>query len=140
LKIRFHYDIEGFRVSENRIIKKIAEKIVSDAGLKGGIIDIIFTSDIKLLEINKEFLSHDYYTDIITFDYSERKIIAGEIYISIERVKENAANLNISKKEECKRVIFHGFLHLCGYKDNTDADKYEMRRMEDMYLDLSKAE
>ena len=140
MKVRFHYDIEGFRLSESRQIKKIAERIVSDAGLKGGTADIIFTSDEKLLEINKEFLAHDYYTDIITFDYCEGKIVSGEIYISIERVKENAVKYEVTLKKEIKRIVFHGFLHLCGYNDENEKERELMRQMEDMYLDLAEAE
>jgi rRNA maturation RNase YbeY len=95
----------------------------------------IFCNDDYLLEINKEFLNHDTLTDIITFDMSEEpETLDGEIYISIERVKENAAKFQVSYNQELHRVIFHGALHLCGFKDKKTADKELMRQQEDMCL------
>jgi rRNA maturation RNase YbeY len=95
----------------------------------------IFCNDDYLLEINKEFLNHDTFTDIITFDMSEDKeTLNGEIYISIDRVKENAAKFETSYNQELHRVIFHGALHLCGFKDKKTADKELMRQQEDMCL------
>lgn len=95
----------------------------------------IFCSDDYLLAINKAHLQHDFYTDIITFDLSESpKQITGEIYISTDRVRDNAATLGISIKEELHRVIFHGALHLCGFKDKNPVDQKEMRAVEDMCL------
>lgn len=97
----------------------------------------IFCSDNYLLEINREFLHHDFYTDIITFDLSSDKTtLTGEIYISIDRVKENAKGLGTSYHEELHRVIFHGALHLCGFKDKTKQQKDTMRIMEDKTLEL----
>ena len=95
----------------------------------------IFCSDEHLLGINKQFLNHDTLTDIITFDLSETKNdLTGEIYISVERIAENAEKFGVSYENELHRVIFHGALHLCGYKDKTAADKQEMRRQEDLCL------
>ena len=97
----------------------------------------IFCSDDELLEINRQFLNHDYYTDIITFNLAPKDTpIEGEIYISIDRVKENAIQLGTSLKEELHRVIFHGALHLCGYKDKSKNDILEMRKAEDKYIKL----
>ena len=97
----------------------------------------VFCSDEYLLSINKDFLQHDYYTDIITFDLSENsKQIIGEIYISLDRVKDNAKTLNTNIKEETLRVIFHGALHLCGYKDKSKADITKMRQKENYYISL----
>jgi rRNA maturation RNase YbeY len=101
----------------------------------------VFCSDAYLLRINQEFLSHDDYTDIITFELGEgrgRSGVEGEIYISLERVKENAAALGVSVQEELLRVIFHGALHLCGFKDKTKAQAKVMRKKEEEYLLLSK--
>jgi probable rRNA maturation factor len=106
---------------------------------KGRLADIqyIFCSDDRLLEINKQFLNHDYYTDIITFNLSEaNQPINAEIYISVDRVRENAREFNSSIQRELHRVIFHGALHLCGYKDKTRTDQTEMRKMEEKYLRL----
>jgi rRNA maturation RNase YbeY len=103
----------------------------------------IFCSDEYLLEINKQHLNHNYYTDIITFDLSETPdAVTGEIYISIDRVKDNAQTYKVSFKQELLRVIFHGALHLCGYKDKTEKDQALMRKAEDKYLQyyLSKVE
>ena len=98
-------------------------------------INYIFCSDLYLLEINKRFLNHNFYTDTITFNYSEDKgVIIGEVYISSDRVKENAKNLNLTNNEELHRVIFHGALHLCGYKDKSPANKKEMVKAENNYL------
>lgn len=99
-------------------------------------INYIFCSDDYLLEINKTHLNHDFYTDIITFDLSERKSIVGEIYISIERVKDNANTYHTSLKEELHRVIFHGVLHLCGLKDKTKKEEEIMRTAEQNALKL----
>jgi rRNA maturation RNase YbeY len=140
LKVNFHYDIEKFRLKDSRKLKKIINRIVNDAGMKGGIGDVIITRDDKLYEINREFLGHDYYTDIITFDYNEGKTIHGEIYISAERVKENAERFKVSFSSEMRRVVFHGFLHLCGYDDRTEKEKKRMTELEEMYLALSYAE
>jgi len=140
LKVNFHYDIEKFRLKDSRKLKKIINRIVNDAGMKGGVGDVIITKDEKLYEINREFLGHDYYTDIITFDYNEGKTIHGEIYISAERVKANAERFNVSFNSEMRRVVFHGFLHLCGYDDRTEKEKKRMTELEEMYLALSYAE
>jgi rRNA maturation RNase YbeY len=97
-------------------------------------VNYIFCSDRYLLKINQTFLKHDYYTDIISFDLSPGKMTQGEIFISIDRVRENAANFESSFKEELHRVIFHGALHLCGLNDKTENEKSKMRRMEEKYL------
>ena len=97
-------------------------------------LNIIFCDDEFLLSINKEFLQHDDFTDIITFDLSETHEVKGEIYISIPRILENASLQNVLKTEELQRVIFHGCLHLCGYKDKLKNDLSLMRKKEEEYL------
>lgn len=100
------------------------------------LISYIFCSDKALLLINKKFLKHDFFTDIITFDLSSsQKKISAEIYISVERVKENAKTLGFSFRSELHRVIFHGALHLCGFKDKSKKDAEKMQKMENMLLD-----
>ncbi|RFM30648.1 rRNA maturation RNase YbeY [Deminuibacter soli] len=94
----------------------------------------IFCSDDYLLQINRDHLQHDYYTDIITFDLSEGNGTIGEVYISLDRVKDNAKTHETTYPTEARRVIFHGALHLCGYKDKSKADAVNMRKMEDLYL------
>lgn len=102
-----------------------------------GNLTYIFCSDDYLLEINKTYLRHDYYTDIITFNLSaDPRIIEAEIYVSVDRVRDNALKQQVSTREEIHRVVFHGALHLCGYKDKTKLDKEQMTRKEDKYLKL----
>ncbi len=99
-----------------------------------GDLNFIFTSDNYLLEINKQYLQHDYYTDIITFDYCVENTISGDIYISIDRVKENALEYKQSFTQELHRVIIHGVLHLIGLNDHSDSEKKEMRNAENECL------
>lgn len=97
----------------------------------------VFCSDPYLLDINRQFLQHDYYTDIITFNLAEKgQPTQGEIYISVDRVRDNAQNFDSSLKRELHRVIFHGALHLCGFKDKTPKEEIKMRKMEEKYLAL----
>jgi len=97
----------------------------------------IFCTDQYLRKLNRQFLNHNYYTDILTFVLSDKgNPLVSEIYISIDRVKENSQKLNISQHNELLRVIFHGALHLCGYNDNTDRQKIRMRQKEDEYLNM----
>lgn len=120
----------------NRVaLKSFIEKRVKKEGLAIESLNYVFCSDKYLLQINKQFLNHNYYTDIISFDLSEEpgKLI-GEVYISIDRVKDNAKTHGASNKEELLRVIFHGALHFCGYKDKKPADAKKMRQMEDTWL------
>lgn len=139
LVIRVHYDLEKFRLRDSKALKRVIGRIISDAGMKQGTIDLVFTGDNKVYEINNEFLGHDYYTDIITFNYNSGKTVNGEVYISIDRVRENAMKFNVPFRSELKRVVFHGVLHLCGYDDRTAEQKAKMREMEEMYLALSYA-
>jgi len=134
MNIVFNYDIENFRVRDTGKIKTIIRKIIEDSGKEPGEIGFVFTSDERILDINREFLKHNYFTDIITFDYSSGKTVSGEIYIGVPTVKENAGVYGKAFKDEIHRVIFHGVLHLCGYDDQNDADKTEMRSMEEKYL------
>lgn len=110
-------------------------------GIKKISISYIFCGDEALLEMNQQFLDHDTYTDIITFDLSETEdVVESEIYISTDRVKENAAKFKVEYTDELYRVIFHGALHLCGYKDKSKSDKEEMRAQEDKCLKQYKKE
>lgn len=112
------------------------DKSVRKEKKKSGDLTFIFCSDKRLLAINKQFLQHNFYTDIITFDYSQDNTISGDIFISIDRVKENALHYETTFQNELKRVMIHGVLHLCGYKDKTKAQKKQMREKEDYYLSL----
>ena len=118
-------------LKKRTILKQWITTIVENNKKEVGEISYIFCSDEQLLEINKEFLNHDYYTDIITFDYSEADVISGDLFISIERIKDNAKTLKTSYQEELHRVIIHGVLHLLGYKDKTEVESENMRKLED---------
>ena len=102
---------------------------------KEGEINVIFTNDKTIHRLNKTYLSHDYFTDVIAFDYQEKGEIAGDIYISIDTVKKNAKLYKCPFNVELQRVIVHGFLHLIGYRDKTEKEKKEMREKESVYLD-----
>ena len=120
----------------NRVaLKAFLAKQIKKEGLAIESLQYVFCSDKYLLNINKQFLNHDYYTDIISFDLSETKgQLVGDIYISVDRVKENARTLKTTQGNELLRVIFHGALHFCGYKDKKPADAKLMRSMEDKWL------
>ena len=130
----FNEDI-NFKFQDKNKFKAWLKKVAEKEGFTIGELNYIFCSDEYLYKINLEYLDHDTYTDIITFDNSEDEIIIeGDIFISIERVKENSQTLNTVFEEELKRVIVHGLLHLCGYDDHSPEDKAEMRRLESEYI------
>ena len=131
--ISFNYETNFCLDSEDQLIKWIIDTITAE-NLKLGEIQYVFCDDNYLLKLNQEFLKHDTLTDIISFDYSVGKIIHGEIFISVERVKENAKAFQVSFKEELFRVIIHGVLHYCGYKDKTPNDSQIMTDKENYYL------
>jgi rRNA maturation RNase YbeY len=120
----------------NRVaLKSFIDKRVKKEGFSIETLTYVFCSDKYLLKMNKDFLSHNYYTDIISFDLSETPgNLIGEVYISVDRVKDNAKTHGTSLKEELHRVIFHGALHFCGYKDKKPTDTKKMRQMEDLWL------
>lgn len=100
-----------------------------------GSLSFIFCSDEYLLKMNRQFLNHDYYTDIITFNYSSRKTVSGDLFISVDTVESNAINFNLSFHDELHRVMVHGVLHLLGWDDLTQADRIKMRTQEDFWLE-----
>ena len=134
-QVRFNYaDINSITLTKKKEVKLLIANIFKQEGKELQYIDYIFCSDEYLLNINRSFLHHDYYTDIITFDLSENKGIIGEVYISADRVKDNAITLQSTFFQEMLRVIFHGALHLCGYKDKKKSEITLMRQKEDYYL------
>ncbi len=126
----------NFQVKQKRIIKAWMESIVQSESFHVKQINLIFCDDLFLLNINKQYLSHDYYTDIITFDLadSELNIVESEIYISVDSVLENSNNLKLSFSEELYRVIAHGILHLVGYNDKKKTERERMREKESQYI------
>ncbi len=138
-KVFFHSGDAVFRFPGKTALKNFVGDIFKREKKPLASIHYIFCSDDYLLQINRDFLKHDFYTDIITFNLAEKgKAVEAEVFISVDRVKDNASSLGISQKEEFLRVIFHGALHLCGYKDKTKADIKTMRGGEDYYLRLYK--
>jgi probable rRNA maturation factor len=123
-----------FSLEKETKVKNWIRKIIKQEGKSAGDISYLFCTDEYLLHINRQFLEHDFYTDIITFDYSEKKKIAGEIFISIDRVNENAQTFKQPFQKELMRTVIHGILHLCGYKDKNPADKKRMRAKEEEAL------
>lgn len=117
-------------------VKEWYDLICDKEGKQLGPITVVLGTDDWLLEQNKLYLNHDYYTDIITFDYSEGSIISGDLLISIDRVYDNASIYNVSRETELNRVIVHGLLHLLGYKDESEEELILMRKKEDYYLSL----
>lgn len=124
----------SFTIKNKLKIKTWIANIITLEKKKLGQVNFVFTTDEDLLQTNIQFLNHTTYTDIITFDYCENKIINGDIIISIERVKDNAEKFKVAFEEELKRVLIHGVLHLCGYKDKTTKDSELMRKKENLAL------
>jgi rRNA maturation RNase YbeY len=134
-KVHFNYADRKLNIPNKTSIKDFVELLFKKENKELSNINYVFCSDDYLLEINKASLNHDYYTDIITFGLSEPNLpVEAEVYISIDRVKDNAQTMNITFKEELLRVVFHGALHLCGYKDKKKTDVLRMREKENYYL------
>lgn len=131
--IEFNYETE-FTIENEGAISNWISDVIKSEDKKVGEINYIFCDDEYLLQINQEHLQHDFYTDIISFDYTVGNEINGDVFVSVERVKDNALDFNVSFEEELKRVIVHGVLHYCGYKDKSEADELLMRSKEDEKL------
>lgn len=135
MAVQFFFLKHNVTLKQRQALKKFIQTIFKKEKRNLDSLTYVFCSDNYLLEINKSHLQHNYYTDIITFDLSETtEAIIGEIYISTDRVRENAINLGLSINDELHRVIFHGALHLCGYKDKTSKQAREMREAENRNL------
>jgi probable rRNA maturation factor len=135
--VRFNYaDIKPVSIPAKRRVKEFVVFIFSKEGKDLDELRFIFCSDSFLLKMNQDFLKHDYYTDIITFDLSAGASTVGEVYISVDTVRDNSVEHEVSFQMELLRVIFHGALHLCGYKDKKKSEITVMRAKEDYYLRL----
>jgi probable rRNA maturation factor len=134
--IRYFSEGVDFSVPQPRKVVAWIKEVLVKERRKSGDINYIFCTDTYLLGLNQQYLKHNTYTDIITFDYSSGKSIEGEIYISVERVRENANKLDVLFEDELLRVMVHGVLHLCGYQDKEPAQKAQMRKKEEAYLSL----
>lgn len=128
--INFNYETE-FSLDNEEAIALWLSRVIASESKKEGEINYIFCDDEYLHKINVEYLNHDTLTDVISFDYSVGNEINGDCFISVERVKDNAVDFNVAFDEEIKRVLAHGILHYCGYKDKTESDEAIMRQKED---------
>lgn len=133
----FNEDVPFPRLRKRKSTNWIKETILTEGKIVGDI-SFIFCSDNYLLEVNKTYLDHDYFTDIITFDYVEGNLINGDIFISVDRVLENSAEFKTTIEDEMNRILIHGILHLLGYKDKNKKDKLLMTEKEDYFLKLLK--
>lgn len=134
--IRYFREQTSFVFKNRRQNSAWLKNVIVSESKNLGDINIIFCSDDYLLDVNKKFLNHDYFTDIITFDYCEDNTISGDLFISVDSVRDNATHYDASFDQELHRVIVHGVLHLIGYDDHCDADITMMRSKEDFYLNL----
>ena len=134
MSTHIYYSDIKFRIGRTKEIKSILESIVSEEGKTYGDVSFVITSDENVLLINKEFLNHNYFTDVITFDYCDADVVNGEIYISIDTVRNNSKIFKVKLLDELFRVMIHGVLHLCGYDDKTDEQKIVMRQNEEKWL------
>ena len=138
MSIKVFYDKTDFRLKGVGKIKQILDKVISKAGRVSGDLSFIFTDDESVRDINVKFLKHDYYTDVITFDYNRDDEVNGEIYLSIDAIRANSKEYKVSVKEEVLRVMIHGVLHLTGYDDKGGQERLKMREMENFWLEESK--
>ncbi|MFH0895838.1 MAG: rRNA maturation RNase YbeY [Bacteroidota bacterium] len=135
INVRFFSEDVSFTLKHKRKTAHIIDSILESEKPKSGHVNYIFCSDKYLLKLNRTFVKHDYYTDILTFeDYDENGLLTADIFISIDRVKENAKELKESFHSELIRVIIHGILHICGYSDHLPAEKIKMREKENQYI------
>ena len=135
--VHFYFEKVYFTFRDRGELKSFIYSLIVKEKKNLNNLNYIFCNDKALLKINRKYLDHNFYTDVITFDLSSSpNEILADIYVSVDRIKENAKSLKLSLKEELHRVMFHGLLHLCGYNDKTEAQKRLMRKKEDFYLNL----
>jgi rRNA maturation RNase YbeY len=134
--INFYYNYPDFSLKNDLQYKLWIENCIENFELETGEISYTFVDDEELLEINKDLLNHDFYTDIITIDQRVGDIVSADIFISIDRIKDNSKELKTDFSEELKRVIIHGLLHIVGFNDHSDKEKTEMRKQEDFCIAL----
>ena len=137
MAVRYHNDECTYRLPQKRLTAAWLRRVAEEEGYALTEVDYIFCSAARLLEMNRQYLGHDYFTDVITFDYSDRKrsrTVAGDIFIDVETVTDNARIYGVTPLQEMRRVVVHGLLHLCGQKDKTPRANAAMHRKEDKYL------
>jgi len=135
MPVKFFNEDSHYNLQQKRLIKEWIKTTIHNENAKLGTVNFIFTSDNYLLQINKEYLSHNYYTDIITFNYCENTTVNGDIFISLDTIRNNSTRFGVTFINELHRVMIHGILHLIGYDDGTDEEKVLMREKENYYLE-----
>lgn len=137
--VRYFFEDIDFQFKPKRFTSSWLKTVAESEIRRLGEVNLIFCSDNYILDINQRFLQHDYFTDIITFDYCEGNVLSGDLFISVDSVRENSLEYGTEFEDELNRVIVHGVLHLVGYDDHTEEDVKEMRSKENYYLDLRKS-
>jgi len=135
LKVKIFYDGIDFRLKGWKKIRDLIVRVISEEGNFSGDLNFILADDNAILNINRQFLNHNWFTDVISFNYGEEEKF-GEVYISVDTVRTNALNYNVSYKREILRVMIHGTLHICGYEDDTERKKLKMHEREDYWLNI----
>jgi len=135
-EIWFHFEAIDYRLRHKNAIRAWLISTAENEGSQVGALNFIFCSDTYLLAMNQSYLDHNTLTDVITFDYTDGAVVSGDVFISLDRITENAVANGVSKTNELHRVMIHGFLHLLGYKDKTPTEKTTMSAKEDYYLSL----
>lgn len=135
MKINYYTEDCEYKLKDKRKISNTLKYLITNENYSLGDINVIICSDKYLLEINNKYLNHNYYTDVITFDYREENIVSGDLFISYQTVEDNAAQFDQTPVNEMIRVIIHGVLHLCGYKDKSEGEAIVMRQKENEYLE-----
>jgi rRNA maturation RNase YbeY len=130
----FYFHKVSFALRNRKKLKNLIAELFEKEGKSLGRLNYVFCTDQEILQINSKYLGHNYYTDVITFDLSKSERIEGEIYVSIDRVRDNAAVYKAPLSQELHRVLLHGALHLCGYRDKSRSEKASMKKREDYYL------
>ena len=134
MAIFLHYSSESYPLPDEHKLIPYLEWLISNENLTGGNINLIFTDNEEIIRLNRKYLNHDYYTDVITFYYEEIDLLSGDIFISLDKVFENSKDYQTDFNNELLRVIFHGVLHLVGYDDQTEDEVQIIRDKEDYYL------
>ena len=136
MALRFHNDDTTYQLKRKTIHKQWIDSCIKKLGNTTGSISFIFTSNPRILQMNREYLKHNYFTDVITFDYSDGKVLSGDVFISIDQVKSNAVEYGVNVPDELRRVMIHGVLHLAGFDDASSEKRDIMRKMENDALNL----
>ncbi len=137
MALRYYNDACSYRLPQKRLTARWLAEVARSEGYELGEVAYIFCSARRLLEMNRQFLGHDYFTDVITFDYSDRRgarTVSGDVFIDVETVADNARQYGAARLQEMRRVVVHGVLHLCGQRDKTPRTNAQMHRKEDKYL------